>query len=52
MDCEICGAEVKTGPTGKIRGTYLKKGKKLYPVCSACQKEGEEALKEKLGGKI
>ena len=52
MDCEICGAEIKSGVMKKIRGTYIKSGKKLHPVCSNCQKEGEAALREKLRGKV
>ena len=52
MDCEICGAEIKTGIMGKLKGTYLTEGKKHHAVCSSCQKEGESALKEKLKGKV
>lgn len=36
----------------KIRGTYLKDGKKLRPVCSKCQKVGEAALREKMGKRV
>ena len=52
MKCEICGAEIKKGVMEKIKGTYIKKGRKLYPVCSQCQKGGMEAVKEKLGKRI
>ncbi len=48
MDCAVCGAEVKKGQLEKIRGTYIKAGKKLLPVCPNCQKEGENAIKERL----
>jgi len=52
MKCEVCGVEIKTGVMEKIGGTYIKKGKKLYPVCSQCQKGGIEMVKEKLGKRI
>lgn len=52
MDCAVCGVELKKGIMDKIRGTYIKDGKKLRPVCPNCQKEGEDKLKEKLGKKI
>jgi hypothetical protein len=52
MDCAVCGAELKTGIMNKVKGTYIKKGKKQYVVCRDCQKEGEKALKEKLGKRV
>jgi hypothetical protein len=52
MKCEICDAEVKEGKLGKLRGTYIMKGKKKIPVCNNCQKAGEGTIKEKLGGKL
>lgn len=48
----MCGAEIKTGVMGKLRGTYIKKDKKSYSVCRDCQKQGESAIKEKLGKRI
>ncbi len=52
MECEICGAEIKTGIMKKIRGTYIMDGKKKHVVCNNCQKEGEAAIKEKLGKNV
>jgi ribosome-binding protein aMBF1 (putative translation factor) len=52
IKCEICGAEIKEGILGKIRGTYIVRGKKKVPICKNCQKEGEDAIKEKLQGKL
>lgn len=52
MKCEICGVEIKTGTMDKIRGTYIKSGKKMHAVCSNCQKEGEEKAAEKIGRRI
>jgi ribosome-binding protein aMBF1 (putative translation factor) len=52
VECEICGSEIKTGVMKKIKGTYIKGGKKLHAVCSNCQKQGEEAIKDKLGKRI
>ncbi len=52
VDCALCSAEIKTGVMGKLRGTYVKKAKKSYPVCRDCQKQGEAAIKEKLGKRL
>jgi ribosome-binding protein aMBF1 (putative translation factor) len=52
MKCEICGAEIKRGIMDKVRGTYIRRGKKLVPICPNCQKEGEASIKEKMSGKI
>jgi len=48
MECSICGAEIKKGMLEKIKGTYIKKGGKLHPICSDCQKKGEDDAREKL----
>jgi len=49
-ECAVCGSEIKKGVMEKIRGTYIKSGKKRHVVCSKCQKVGEEELKKKLMG--
>jgi hypothetical protein len=49
VKCEVCGVGIKTGIMDKMRGTYIKKGGKLYPVCNRCQKEGEGELRGKIG---
>jgi ribosome-binding protein aMBF1 (putative translation factor) len=51
MKCELCGADIKEGALGKIRGTYIVKGRKKLAVCSGCQKSGKN-LKETLAGKL
>jgi len=48
----MCGAEIKKGVLGKIKGTYIKQSGKLKPVCFNCQKLGEDKVMEKLGGKL
>jgi hypothetical protein len=52
VDCAICGSELKKGVMDKVRGTYIKSGKKLRPVCAKCQKVGEDKIKEMLAGKV
>ena len=42
--CELCSEEIKTTFLDKLDGTFIK-GK---AVCSACQKEHKENLKEKV----
>lgn len=39
MKCSICNKEIKKIFLNKIQGTYIKKSKKMYPVCSNCQKK-------------
>ncbi len=52
MKCEICGSEIKTGVMDKIKGTYVKKGGKLYAVCADCQKGGADKIEEKIGKRV
>jgi len=50
--CELCKKELETTFLDKIEGTIVKTGEgetsKKHYVCSACQKEHGERLKEKL----
>jgi len=50
--CEICKEEIQTTFLDKLDGTIIKTGEgetsKKHYVCSTCQKEHKEKLKEKL----
>ncbi|MBU2576757.1 MAG: hypothetical protein KKF50_03470 [Nanoarchaeota archaeon] len=50
--CELCKEEIKTTFLDKLDGTVIKTGggetSKKHFVCSACQKEYRDKLKEKL----
>jgi len=50
--CELCKEEIKSTFLDKIDGTVVKTGEgetsKKHLVCSSCQKEHGEELKEKL----
>ncbi|MFH0808813.1 MAG: hypothetical protein V1888_04325 [archaeon] len=50
--CELCKKEIKTTFLDKLNGTTIKTGEgetsKLHYVCSFCQKEHKDRLKEKL----
>jgi len=50
--CMVCGEELKTTFLDKIAGTCVKVGKgedsRSVYVCSGCQKEHKEDLKEKV----
>jgi len=50
--CELCKEEIKTTFLDKLDGTIIKTGKgedsKTHYICSDCQKEHKEKLKEKL----
>ena len=52
--CVLCGEEIGTTFLGKLDGTVVKagegEGSKKYYVCSGCQKEHGENLKEKVSG--
>jgi len=52
VKCEICGSEIKTGIMGKIKGTYVKRGGRLYAVCADCQRAGVEKIEEKIGKRV
>lgn len=43
MKCFKCNKEIETLFLGKIRGTYIREGKKLKAVCNECQ--NKEKLK-------
>ncbi|MDD4353893.1 MAG: hypothetical protein PHN56_05550 [Candidatus Nanoarchaeia archaeon] len=36
--CDICKTEIKEGLIGKINGTYLRVGKKVFKTCCNCQR--------------
>ena len=50
--CELCKEEIKTTFLDKIEGTIIKTGEgetsKKHFICSTCQKEHGDKLKEKL----
>jgi uncharacterized protein with PIN domain len=50
--CELCNEEIKTTFLDKIKGTIIKTGEnetsKSHYICSDCQKEHKEKIKEKL----
>ncbi len=39
LKCNKCGKEIKTIFLGKIKGTYVGKGKNKKVYCSECQKK-------------
>ncbi len=49
--CELCKEEIKTTFLDKLDGTLVKTGEgetsKKHYVCSACQKEHKDKIKEK-----
>ena len=53
--CKLCNEEIKTTFLDKINGTIIKfsdgdKSEKIY-VCSACQKEHKDKIREKVSNK-
>jgi hypothetical protein len=50
--CELCKEEIGTTFLDKIDGTIIKTGEgetsKKHFICSACQKEHKDSIKEKL----
>ena len=44
VKCDLCGKGIKEIFLGKLKGTYIKK----KTICSDCQKEYKEKLKEKI----
>lgn len=49
--CDLCKEEIKTTFLDKLEGTIVKQeGKKLH-ICSSCQKEHKEDLKEEISKK-
>jgi hypothetical protein len=50
--CELCKEEIGTTFLDKLDGTIIKTGKgetsKKHYICSSCQKENKDNLKEKL----
>jgi len=50
--CGLCKEKIKTTFLGKLEGTIVRTGKgensKKHYVCSDCQKEHREDLKEKI----
>jgi hypothetical protein len=50
--CVLCNEEIKKTFLDKLDGTIIKTGEgeesKKIPVCSSCQKEHKENLKEKI----
>jgi len=37
MKCFKCNKEIETTFLGKIKGTYIREGKKLKAICNECQ---------------
>lgn len=48
IKCKLCDEEIAETFLGKIAGTIIKSNSKKYYICSACQKEHKNNLKEKL----
>lgn len=49
VKCDICKKAIETTFMNKILGTYIKKEKKSFPVCSECQsKLKKEEILEKI----
>ncbi|MFH1409010.1 MAG: hypothetical protein ABIH34_03820 [Nanoarchaeota archaeon] len=49
MKCAVCKKNMEEQFLKKIVGTTIKDAKgKRHPICSSCQKEGKEALLQKL----
>jgi len=50
--CDICKQEIKTTFLDKLKGTIIKTGEgetsKTHYICSNCQKEHKNKLKEEL----
>jgi len=50
--CELCNEEIKTTFLDKLDGTIVRTGEgetsKKHFICSACQKEHKDSIKEKL----
>lgn len=41
--CTECGEKIQETFLGKIKGTYLREGKKLQAICTNCQKKKANA---------
>lgn len=39
LKCDICKKKIETTFLEKIKGTYVKKGKKLKAICPSCQRK-------------
>jgi len=52
IKCHLCNEELQTTFLDKLKGTTIKTGEgetsKIVYVCSTCQKEHKDKLKEKL----
>ncbi|MBI4143994.1 hypothetical protein HY486_01985 [Candidatus Woesearchaeota archaeon] len=49
MKCSICNNVVEETFLGKIKGTFVRKDKKSYPVCFSCQASADfKSIFEKL----
>jgi len=50
--CNLCKKEIKTTFLDKLEGTITKTGEgetsKIHYICSSCQKEHKDSIKEKL----
>jgi uncharacterized protein with PIN domain len=53
--CAICNEEIETIFLNKLKGTVVKTGSgensKKYYICSDCQKESKNNIKEKISNK-
>lgn len=45
--CALCKRKIDTTILGKINGTYIKEGKKIYPICNVCQRDYPNLKTEK-----
>ena len=48
VKCDICGKKIENLFLGKIDGTYIKKGEKLKTICSNCQRNLGDKVKDNL----
>ena len=49
MKCDLCKQKVEETFLGKVKGTYLTKGKKKKVICQPCQKkESMDTIKKKV----
>lgn len=48
MKCDFCGNEIGESFLGKIKGAYVRVGRKRKIVCSECQRKYKDKIKERL----
>jgi len=47
LKCSKCGEKIEQLFLNKFKGTYLRDGKKLTPICSNCQIKQAKSIKTK-----